>query len=284
MGGSPSAKGRQGAKTDIDVVSASDFAAAIRELDGDCESKNLLVYGDAGCGKTVLAGSAPNSLILGCEPGYISAARVRDAFGNRPGKRKVRPIPDSATLLAGLDWLEAGGHKKFEWLVFDGSTTMETKARLGYTAEAFDNNPQSRAGRGLSDKPDYFNAQNFMKGVITRLVDLPVNVLITAHAMRTDDDAGDRLVLPAYQGKGTEQSNFVSGMMHSVGFMRPRMVKKKGKKDKVQVRRILWQQKVDPESGTIYFAKDQFNAFGRYTDDIDIPGLMALIADSEEQE
>lgn len=277
--GSAKAKGRQGAKTDLAVLTANDFAEAIRELDGDCESKNMLVYGDSGCGKTVLAGTAPNSLILACEPGYISAARV--SLGLPVGTRKVRQIPDSATLLAGLDWLEAGGYKKHEWIVLEGASTLEIKIRLGYAAEAFDHNPSSRSHRNLPDKPDYFNTQNFMMSAITRLVDLPVNVLITSHAMRMDDDEGDRLVMPQFQKKDGALSNFVSGLMHCVGFMRKRVITDKKTKEKSEVRRILWQQRVDPQTGTVYFAKDQFDALGRQTDDATIIDLLEYIEDSE---
>lgn len=276
--GSAKTQGRQGAKTDLQVVSPNDFAAAMRELDGDCETKNILLYGDSGCGKTVVAGSCPNSLWLACEPGYISAANNR--WNLDLGRRQIRPIPNSATMLGALDWLEAGGHKKLEWIVLDGASTLDKKVRLNFAAEAFDHNPASRQHRNLPDQPDYFNTQNFMISAISRLVDLPVNVLVTAHAMRMDDDAGDRLVLPEFQKKGGGLSNYISGLMHAVGFMRKRSKKVNGKP--TEVRRILWQQSVDPESGTIYFAKDQFDAFGRYTDDTNMFELMSLI-DSEEE-
>lgn len=272
---SPKAKGRQGAKTDLYVVSANDFAAAIRDLDGDCESKNIMIYGDSGCGKTVVAGTCPNSLILACEPGYISAARV--PLGLPVGKRKIRPIPNSATLLGGLDWLEAGGYKKHQWIILEGASTLDKKVRLNFAAEAFDHNPTSRTHRNLPAEADYFNTQNFMISAISRLVDLPVNVLITAHAMRMDDDEGDMRVMPEFQKKGGGLSNYISGLMHSVGFMRPRVLKDKKTKETKEVRRILWKQSVDPKTDTIYFAKDQFNAFGRWTDDTNMIDLMAMI-------
>jgi AAA domain len=279
---SAQAQGRARIATDIEVISQSDFEEAIRDLDGNSETTNLMLFGDSGCGKTVVAGSAPNSLILACEPGYISAARV--SLGVPVGSRKIRQIPNSATLLAGLDWLEAGGYKRYEWVVLEGSTTLETKVRLGYAAEAFDKNPESRQHRNLPDKPDYFNTQNFLRSAMARLVDLPVNTLTTAHAMRLDDDAGDRLVLPAFQQRDGALSNYVSGLMHSVGFMRKRSIKDKETGQAKQVRRVLWQQWSDPETGTIYFAKDQFDAFGQYMDNINVPELMALIEKSDQEE
>lgn len=280
---SPSAAGRRGLATDRQVMSLSDFESEIRELDGDAESANILLYGDSGCGKTVLAGSAPNSLILACGPGYISAARV--SLGVPVGKRKVRPVPDSATALAGIEWLESGGYKEYEWVVVEDATILETKVRLGYAAEAFDANPEKRQHRNLPDKPDYFNTQNFLRSWIARLVDLPVNLLITAHAMRFDDDSGDRLVVPSFQQRDGALSNYVSGLMHCVGFMRPRWVDSSGRPVSVdkrppgskQVRRILWQQTTDPNTGTIYFAKDQFDVLGRTMDDTNMQEIMKKI-------
>jgi hypothetical protein len=274
----PRQAGRAGVATDRAVVSVSDFEAEIRDLDGDCEFKNMLLYGDSGCGKTVFAGTAPNSLILACEPGYISAARNK--LGAEVGRRQLRQIPNTSVALAAIDYLENGGHKSYEWVVIEGATTLETKVRLGYAAEAFDNNPEKRQHRNLPDKPDYYNTQNFIRSWISRFVDLPVNVLITAHAMRMDDDAGDRLVLPAFQQRDGALSNFVSGLMHCVGFMRPRMVGVGA--DARKVRRILFEQKVDPKTGTVYFAKDQFNTLIPWMDDTTMPEIMDRIDASED--
>lgn len=252
----------------------SDFEAEIRELDGDCETKNILIYGDSGCGKTVLAGTAPNSLILACEPGYISAAR--NTLGVEVGKRMVREIPNTSVALAAIDFLEGGACSRYEWVVIEGVTTLENKVRLGYAAEAYDKNPEKRQHRNLPAEADYFNTQNFIRSWISRFVDLPVNVLITAHAIRMDDDAGDRMVMPAFQKKGGELANYVSGLMHAVGFMRPRTINK-GKPDQRKVRRILFEQMTDPTTDTVYFAKDQFNQLVPWMDDTTVPEIIARI-------
>ena len=180
-------------------------------------------------------------------------------------------------MLGGLDWLEGGGYKKYKWLILEGASTLEKKARLGFAAEAFDHNPAQRVHRNLPAEADYFNTQNFMIAVVSRLIDLPVNVLITAHAMTMDDDEGNVRIMPEFQKKGGGLSNYVSGLCHAVGYMRKRSIEDKRAKKSREVRRILWQQYVDPHSGTIYTAKDQFNAFGRFTDDTNIFELMAMI-------
>jgi hypothetical protein len=262
--------------TEKDGMTTADFAAGLFDMDGAAEFKNIMVYGGSGVGKTVLAGSVPGRLLfLAGEPGYISAARL-GATG------KARLIPDTATATAAAAWLEDGNAGQFDWIVADGLGTMQNKFLLNYAAEAFDANPAKRAHRNLPDKPDYFNAQNFLKSWVARLIDLPCNVLFTAHAMYPEDKGtGEQLVYPAIQGKGYEVSNYVSGLMHAVGFMSPRV--KQTEEGVVPVRRILWQATRDPNTETTYFAKDQFNALGRFTDDMKMPEILALIdsADAE---
>lgn len=259
--------------TERNKVSSTDFEAGMFELDGATEYKNILVFGDSGVGKTVLAGTCPGRLLfLAGEPGYISAAR-------QGAKGTVRIVQDPATALAAADWLDMGGASKYDWIVVDGLGTMQNKFLLTYAAEAFDANPAKRAHRNLPDKPDYFNAQNFIKSWVSRLIDVPANVLFTAHAMRPENDEGERVVYPGIQGKGYEVSNYVCGLMHAVGFMSMRVKKLNGEAQ--QVRRILWRNYRDPESETTYFAKDQFNALGTFTDDMTMGEIIAQIDSGE---
>jgi AAA domain-containing protein len=256
--------------TEKKPVTTADFAAGLFDLDGATEFKNLLIHGDPGSGKTVLAGTLPGrNLILAGEPGYIAAAR-------QGARGTVRLIPDTATATAAAQWLEDGNAKKFDWVTVDGVSVMNNKFLLGYTAEAFDLNPKSRAHRNLPDKPDYLNAQNFTKSWVARMVDLPVNVLFTAHSMRPTDKEGDTIVVPAIQGKGFDVASYICGLMHVVGYMAIR-VNSKGD----QVRRVLWQQYYDQENDVRYIAKDQFDALGVYTDDITMPEVIELIDGTE---
>jgi hypothetical protein len=245
--------------TERKPMSVAEFNRGLFDMDGSSEFWNIIIYGDSGAGKTVLAGSLPGRvLFLAGEPGYISAARMG---GLAPGT-KARLIPDTATATAAILSLEGGGASNYDWIVVDGFTTMGVKFLLGYAAEAFDANPAKRAHRNLPDKPDYYNTQNFMRGWASRFVDLPCNVLFTGHAMRPEDENGETLVYPAIQGKGYEVSNYIAGLMHGVWYMKTSVIERGG--EPIQTRRVLFQHYVDPDNGTRYFAKDQTNTLGRW--------------------
>jgi len=261
-------------------VSVSDFASGIFDLDGATEYQNWMVYGDSGCGKTALAATLPGRLMFWAgEPGHITAARMG-------ARGSVRLIPDTATAVAATAWMEGGRAKDYDWLIVDGLSTMNEKFLLGYAAEAFDANPTKRAHRNLPDRPDYFNTQNFTKSWVARIIDLPINVLFTAHAMRPEDERGETLVYPSIQGKGYQVSNYVAGLMHVVAYMANRVTADKN--GAVQSRRLLFRNWIDPD-GTRYFAKDQFSALPHWATVRDpenpkgmsMPELLALCASAE---
>lgn len=280
-----STAGRQSrlVKTERATVTLDDFAAELFRLETESESKNLLVYGDSNCGKTVLAGTCPGKTFwLVGEPGYKSAAR-------RGTKGYGRRISDSATAWAAVEWLEQKErYRQLDWIVLDGLTTMQDRFRLGYAAEAFDIDPSKRQHRNLPDRPDYFNTQNFLKAWIPRLVDMPCNFLITAHAYRTDlTENGELLVFPGIQGKVTETANAISGLMDATGYMVARRVRQKTKEGESQfIRRRLWFTQPEIKRGeddVRYVVGDKFDCLGPYIDDPTIPVMLAKINGTEDE-
>jgi hypothetical protein len=272
------------ATTERTRLSLSDFSKELIRLDqGEDESKNILVYGDSNAGKTVLAGTLPERTFwLVGEPGFKSAVRWRKRQGLPPHKG-ARRISNSAEAWAAVEWLEQGErYRKLDWIVLDGTTTMQDRFRLAYAAEAFDINPTKRQHRNLPDRPDYFNTQNFLKAWMPRLIDLPVNLLVTAHAYRTDltDDA-ELLVFPGFQGKVTEVSNAISGLMDVTGYMEARRTRNRTT-GAINMRRRLWfespmDRKRKDEQQARYIVGDKFGVLGEYIDNPTMPQLVRLI-------
>lgn len=268
-------------RTERTQVSTSDFGAEIIRLsEGQEESTNVLVYGDSNVGKTVLASTLPERTFwLVCEPGFKSAVRFRKRH-NQPPHKGARRIADTATALAAVDWLyERDRYTKLDWIVIDGASTMQDRFRLGYAAEAFDIDHTKRQHRNLPDRPDYFNTQNFLKSWLPMLIDMPCNLLITAHAYRTDNtEDGELLVFPGFQGKVSETANAISGLMDITGYMQRRTVRiREGSK---QVRR-LWFDQPEPqgkrEDPVRYVVGDKFGVLPPYMDAPSMPKILKLI-------
>jgi len=271
-------------RTERSEVTLSDFEREMERLESGSESTNILIHGDSNVGKTRVAGTCPGRTFwLVGEPGYKSAARAG-------ARGMARRIPDTATALAAVDWLKSPSTKVrgklryelLDWVVLDGLTTMQDRFRLGYAAEAFDINPEKRQHRNLPDRPDYFNTQNFLKAWIPQLVDMPVNLLITAHSYRTDlTENGELLVFPGVQGKVTETANAISGLMDITGYMERRKINRDGERKTV---RRLYFDSPEPERQSKraeevrYICGDKFDALGPYMNAPTIPKILEKIA------
>lgn len=275
-------------RTERTELQASDFAKEIQRLEGGAESYNFLFYGDSNAGKTRLAGTAPGKCFwFVAENGAKSAARAGATGG-------ARRIGDAAMAWAAIKWLEQRsreGRPRYElldWLIIDGASTLQDRVRLGYTAEAFDIDSSKRQHRNLPDKPDYFNTQNFFKSWLALLVDMPVNVIITAHAYRTDkSDDAELLVFPGFQGKVTEVANSISGLMDITGYMEAKRLRPRDGGESRLVRRLWFespQRKNSREDEVRYIAGEKFGTLGTHMDAPTVPKLLAKIEGSEERE
>lgn len=276
---STAGKRSQLVRTERTALTASDFASELLRLEPASESVNALIFGDSNSGKTVLAGTAPGKVLwLVGEPGFKSAAR-------RGAKGIVRRVTDTAMAWAAVEWLEEKErYRKLSWLIVDGASTMDRRFRLGYANEAFDIDPRSRQHRNLPAKPDYFNTQNFWAAWIPRLVDMPVNLMVTAHAYRTDrTENGELLVFPGIQGKVTEIANAISGLMDLTGYLEHRRFLNKKTGAVRQLRRLWFDQPPDREE-VRYIVGDKFGCMGTYMDFPTIPKLMAKVENESAEE
>ena len=267
-------------RTERTAMSASDFQSEMFHLEGASEHAKMLIYGNNNSGKTRLAGTAPGkTLWFVGEPGYKSAARA-GATGH--GRR----ITDPAAAWAAVEWLEQKNrYERYDWLIVDGFTTMNTKFRLGYTAEAFDINPSSRAHRNLPDKPDYFNTQNLITAWVAKLVDLPINLLITCHAWRTEKTDVDLLVYPGIQGKVADTASAIVGLMDATGYLQVKRVRSRQDPNKSRlIRRLHFETPDMGKDGddVQYLVGDKFDCLGPYVDNATIPKLLAKIEGTED--
>lgn len=226
--------------------------------------KNWLIYGDSGAGKTVLAGTAPKSLFLTVEAAGTESAA---ALGSTSDELVIESWEQFQDV---YDWLKAGGHKDYEWVIPDSISELEELCFPAVMEE------QHRKNKSRSLEVPGMDSYQIVYIRIKRMIDafnrLPINVLYVAQAMRlvTEDEDGDEstLLLPLVgsQKNGTVAQK-VCGKATLVGYLDVRPGEKKGDET-----RRLWTAKT-----TRMFAKDRHDTFGRYVDAPNIADMVEAV-------
>jgi hypothetical protein len=219
----------------------------IEDLSSFTKSKNLIVYGPSGHGKTVLVGGAPNATFLSTETGVVAAQRA----GHQAG---LIYTPSWEHVVAGIDLAE----KKLgpeDWLIVDSATKMQ-QLLIRWILKV---NHQRNSSRDL-DIPaikDHQKWQNAFARFIARIIDAEFNSIIVATSMMKVDEEGEDIILPNIVGKDYAMAmNFCAEADMVLYYA----VSKTASTEKKTVRRIL-AQPFPP-----YVAKDRYNCLGKRFD------------------
>jgi hypothetical protein len=230
-------------------IKAAKVTITFEDLADFDESVNLLIVGDSGAGKTVLAGGAPNLLFLSTENGTISAKRQ----GSKAKLARLKNWLEVEAVLDQLDGELEAGTCKFKWLCLDSLPKMQTMLRQ-HLLDIGVLEGRKGADEDSLQLQDYNKWYNMFLRFVNRLVDMPINVIFTSTSMRieTEDDNGDPqdIVLPAIEGKAKEGyaiAQKVCAAMSSVWFLN---IEGKGERRK----RVLYTQRRPP-----YFAKCRYS-------------------------
>lgn len=230
-------------------IKAAKVTITFEDLAEFDESKNILIVGDSGAGKTVLAGGAPDLLFLSTENGTVSAKRQ----GSKAKLARLKTWLEIEAVLDQLDGELEAGTCKFKWLCLDSLPKMQTMLRQ-HLLDIGVLEGRKGADEDSLQLQDYNKWYNMFLRFVTRLVDMPINVIFTSTSMRieTEDDNGDPqdIVLPAIEGKAKEGyaiAQKVCAAMSSVWFLN---IEGKGDRRK----RVLYTQRRPP-----YFAKCRYS-------------------------
>lgn len=147
----------------------------------------LLVYGQAGAGKTTLIASLPNPIVLSAEAGLLSIASADIPYIE---------IDSMATLMEAYTWLtESEEGKSFSTVALDSISEIAEVCLSAEKAKAKD------------PRQAYGEMQDQMGGVIRAFRDLPGrHVYMTAKLEKSQDEMGRMLYAPSMPGNKTGQA------------------------------------------------------------------------------
>lgn len=157
-----------------------------REL-GKLNGVKVLVYGQAGAGKTRLIETLPNPVILSAESGLLSLAHT---------ELPVIQIESVATLKEARRWiLESEEAAQFDSIALD--SISEIAETVLVSAKAHTKDPRQAYGQLLDDMCD----------IVRGFRDIPgKHVYFSAKAEKTADESGKILWSPSAPGKSVGQS------------------------------------------------------------------------------
>lgn len=228
---------------------------------------NWLVYGQSGVGKTVLAGTAPDSLLFSMEPEGAVSAKARGS------QAKELRITDWDQFLEATAWVEDVGHKEFRWFSLDSLDELEEHAWNAIQAGGSKARSVGGSFRARS-RNDYPLVWGAVLEQVDRWCRLPANVLITAKTMRLDTETEDgedtTLALPLVGStKRGDLAVKVCGKMTLVGYYR-------GLRDPESGRKL---RRLHTEDSERWIAKDRHDTFGRYVNRPDIAEMEQAVHD-----
>ena len=233
---------------------------------------NIMVYGDSGIGKTVLAGSDDRVLFIAPEDsGTLSAKR----HGSKADKWPVKSWND---LLEAYEYLyeqiEENGKLEYDWVVIDSLTEMQYMAMQHILKQVVEENPNRDP-----DVPAIQDWQRYyiiFEKMVRAFNDLDTNVLFTALSRKVEDAEGEDFYVPDIQGKEYLLSLKIASLMTSYGHMRIVLTPKLDEEGndtgkKVRTRRIYW------EDNGVSRGKDRTRTLTPYTDNLTLKAIRQKI-------
>jgi hypothetical protein len=260
------------------------------DLDAIVKNPKILVFSKPKAGKTTLAASDDDVLILNTEAhGTISANRS-NTLGNN-----VKQV--DCTKWESFDkhvvWLEdyADKHNNtidLKWVVVDTITTLQDRVLMRWVLDQA-HAKNSRRDLYVPDQPDYGRNQIMLVEYIKRLNDLPVNVLYLAHVMTKEDKEGNEFLYPQIQGGaksgGYKVAQQILAMTTSYGYMyrEPRLNKERKRLIDPETRRKLFDYVIQWEDEGKMQGGDRLNVLGAQTKNVTLKQIRQRIESTNEK-
>ena len=222
-----------------------------------------LIFADPGAGKTVLAGSSPNALLI--RP-PTDGTESLEKFGYECEEMEVETWAEMDEV---YDHFSLSKSNEFEWCWLDGISLFQEYGLDDIMDELV--RPVEKGGKGkIHREPynpgieNYGTNMNHLSKWIRQMVTLPINFGVTAIPERVEDRDGEVTYMPYVQGKN--MSAKISGYFGLVANLRV------VKGDDGEFHRVLYVQKDGK-----WYAKDRYNLTDKgYIVDPTIPKIVDL--------
>jgi phage nucleotide-binding protein len=170
------------------------------------------VFGDNGCGKTVLLGTAPKALFLACD----NSTDTAKGFGSKAEVWPVRRQQGWEDIRECTMWCYKEGHKEYDWLLVD-NVTVAQQLYMGYLLRKAHEANKSR-DPDIPIRNDYLKSQMAFLRWIQFVNALPMNVMFSAWQMWLGEE-GESKRVPALHGQKNSYWNSVCGEMRFVHYL-----------------------------------------------------------------
>lgn len=224
------------------------------------------IYADPGVGKTCLAASGPDSLLIHPPTDNIgSALRLGHTFDEEV-------VTDWGEMNDIYEFLRHEKHD-YQWVWWDSVSLGQDSLLHSIMEDVVAEKPHRVIE--IPDVREYMINMKRIQTWVREMIALPINFGITAHPYRfevPDRESNDRddteiIYMPWVQGKMMPEK--LCGYMNIVGYLEAREDKEGNE------RRILWTSR-----DRRFYAKDQFGAFNGKVIDPTVPKLEKLVSDA----
>lgn len=213
----------QAAKPAVSILDK--ISARISPLGLKRKVGKFMLYGPSGGGKTVLAGQAPNPLIVDVEKGTFSMSNHPDLIDS--SKVKVLEYVSFYQLEELVKLLNQGEFPEVETLVIDSMSELHKRGLAEVTQREYRggsgrNKDGARRNQFVPETEDHTENNEHIRRLTSALRDLNRNIIVTAHHRTVPNKDGSQG--PIFPDFSEKLANTLMGIFDVVGYVNVRKV------------------------------------------------------------